>query len=89
MSKMLDVANSGRLVQLKELLLIISRAIDSEPGARDLAQLCKQYRDTIKEIDEIEGNVKEDDEISEILGKRDAAGKSKPVRKNRAAVPRK
>lgn len=88
MSKMQDVVDSDRLTQLSELLIIISKAIDGEPGARDLAQLSKQYRETVKEIEELKGNVKEDDEISKLLGRREAAGKSKPVRKNRAKVQR-
>lgn len=87
MSKQLSDAVK-RIDQLYALRDKLANAIDYCESMRDLAALSKQYRDTIKEIDEIEGNVKEDDEISEILGKRDAAGKSKPVRKNRAAVPR-
>ena len=75
-----------RLDQLKELLEILAEAIDQRPGARDLAQLSKQYRETVKEIEEIEGAGGNDDEIGEILGSRAADGKPGAVRKNRSAV---
>lgn len=58
--------NASRLAQLKELLGILAEAIDQRPGARDLAQLAKQYRETLKEIEDIEG-VETDDEIGDIL----------------------
>lgn len=58
--------NASRLAQLKELLGILAEAIDQRPGARDLAQLAKQYRETLREIEDIEG-VETDDEIGDIL----------------------
>lgn len=76
-----EITNSGtRLEQLKELLEILADAIDQRPGARDLAQLSRQYRETLKEIEEIEGAQQNDDDISEILSERAAAGKSGAVR---------
>ena len=72
--------NLPRLEQLRELLLILAREIDDGPGARDMASLVKQYRETIKEIEEIEGNEPEDDEIAKLLGESD--GVPGPVRKN-------
>lgn len=78
--------NATRLEKLKELLEILAEAIDQRPGARDLAQLSKQYRETVKEIEEIEGAGGNDDEIGEILGSRAADGKPGAVRKNRASV---
>lgn len=74
------VDNGTRLEQLKELLRILADQIDARPGARDLAQLSRQYRETLKEIEEIEGSENNDDDISEILSKRAAAGKSGAVR---------
>ena len=73
------VDNGTRLEQLKELLRILADEIDERPGARDLAQLSRQYRETLKEIEEIEGAQANDDDISEILSERAAAGKSGAV----------
>ena len=76
-----EIVNKGtRLEQLKELLRILADEIDERPGARDLAQLSRQYRETLKEIEEIEGAQQNDDDISEILSERAAAGKSGAVR---------
>lgn len=74
------VDNGTRLEQLKELLRILADEIDKRPGARDLAQLSRQYREALKEIEEIEGAEQNDDDISEILSERAAAGKSGAVR---------
>lgn len=78
--------HENRLTQLKALLEILADEIDHRPGARDLAQLARQYRETLKEIEEIEGGVTEDDEIGAILSDRKADGKSGAVRKSRARV---
>lgn len=76
-----EIVNNGtRLDQLRELLEILADEIDKRPGARDLAQLSRQYRETLKEIEEIEGAEQNDDDISEILSERAAAGKSGAVR---------
>lgn len=55
-----------------------------EADNRALAPLARQYRETIKEIEEIEGEANSGDEISEILAERAAHGKPGAVRKNRA-----
>lgn len=75
-----DNLGKNRLAQLKALLEILAGAIDAGPGARDLAQLSKQYRETLHEIEEIEGATIHDDEIAEILSEREAAGESRSVR---------
>lgn len=76
-----EIVNNGtRLEQLKELLRILADEIDERPGARDLAQLSRQYRETLKEIEEIEGAEQNDDDISEILSERAASGKTGAVR---------
>ena len=80
MAGMIEITNGTRLEQLKELLRILADEIDERPGARDLAQLSRQYRETLKEIEEIEGAQQNDDDISEILSERVAAGKSGAVR---------
>lgn len=66
MAELHSVIDGSRLEQLKELLRILADEIDQRPGARDLAQLARQYRDTLKEIEEIEGTGT-DDEITKIL----------------------
>lgn len=85
---MKDIVNTDRVSQLKALLGILADAIDSRPGARDLASLSKQYRETLAEIEALEGNAPKDDQIEELLKNRKANGKSNAVRKNRAAVQR-
>ena len=79
--------NRSRLEQLKTLRDILADEIDSRPGARDLASLAKQYRETITEIEQLEGADDTDDELSEILLTREADGKSGAVRKNRTQLP--
>ena len=60
-----------RVEQLKELLGILAKQIDDGPGARDMASLAKQYRETLKEIEEIEQNGNEEDELAKILSASD------------------
>ena len=78
------VNKESRLVQLKALLEILADRIDESPGARDLAQLSRQFRETLAEIEEIEGAEQKDDDIEEILSRRAAAGKPGAVRPNRS-----
>ena len=85
---MKDIVNADRASQLRALLKILADAIDSRPGARDLASLSKQYRETLAEIEALEGNAPKDDQIEELLKNRQANGKANTVRKNRAAVQR-
>ena len=77
---MINAVNKPRVEQLKELLLVLAKQIDSKPGARDMASLARQYRETLKEIEEIEGTEDNDDDIAEILAQRDADGKAGAVR---------
>lgn len=46
----------------KELKTLMSKA-----NSRSYAPLAKQYRETIKEIEELEGSEPEDDEIAKLL----------------------
>ena len=66
---------SDRLTQLRLLLEDLAEAIDRRPGARDLAQLAKQYRDTLREIEELEQSESVDDDIGAILASKRAAWK--------------
>lgn len=85
--KMATVASQGsRLEQLENLAKVLAKQIDlctsdeTGDGVRSIPQLSKQYRETIKEIEEIRGVDKEDDEIGEILSARKADGKPDAVR---------
>lgn len=70
----------NRLDQLIALRDKLANAIDTCESMRDLAALSRQYRETIREIEEIEGATIHDDEIAEILSEREAAGESRSVR---------
>ena len=61
------MTDSSRIEQLRELLLILAKEIDDGPGARDMASLAKQYRETLKEIEELEGAEDDTDEIAKLL----------------------
>lgn len=85
MAKLKTVTRNGnRLEQLKVLANVLATGIDDCDDPRSLPQLTKQYRETIKEIEEIQGGTDDGDEISEILAGRQADGKPGTVRKNRA-----
>lgn len=84
MAKLKTVTRNGnRLEQLKVLANVLATGIDDCDDPRYLPQLTKQYRETIKEIEEIQGGTDDGDEISEILAGRQADGKPGAVRKNR------
>lgn len=78
------VKAGSRLDQLKALASILAKRIDNCESMRDLASLARQYRETIQEIEDIEGTVEQDDEIGQILQRRNADGQPGAVRKNRA-----
>ena len=68
-----------RLEKLRELEQDLKKLM-AKANSRSFAQLAKQYRETIKEIEEIEGNEPEEDEIAKLLG--ESNGVPGPVRKN-------
>lgn len=80
-------AHGNRLKQLKTLAGVLAATIDSCVDPRALPALAKQYREAVREIEEIEGASNNGDEISEIIAQRQADGKPGAVRKNRASVP--
>ena len=92
MYKKLETAtkSGSRLDQLKtlahELAVSIDLACLTEKNIQYAASLAKQYRETIAEIEAIEGTETTDDEISEILQERAVDGKSGAVRKNRTGL---
>lgn len=69
----------NRLEKLKELEAELN-GLMKKANSRSFAPLAKQYRDTLREIEEIEGAEDNHDEISELLASREADGKSDPVR---------
>ena len=73
-----------RLEKLKELEAMLY-AMMQKANSRAISSLARQYRETIREIEEIEGNETED-EIADILKGREANGKSRTVRPNRTKV---
>lgn len=67
MPKMADVTRDGtHLEQLKSLALVIAESIDNGDESHSMAQLARQYRETIREIAELEGD-DDDDEIARII----------------------
>ena len=84
--KMATVTGNGsRLEQLENLAKVLAKQIDVcandlGDGAKLMPPLAKQYRETIKEIEEIRGVADDDDEIGRILSTREVDGKSGAVR---------
>lgn len=68
-----------KLKQLEDMLVVAMNSCD----LKSLAPIAKQYRDTIREIEEIEGGESDGDEIGDLLESREADGKSGAVRPNR------
>lgn len=64
---------------MKELEAKLHDSLDYA-DSKSLAGIAKQYRETIKEIEEIEGASDDDDDIEKILAERDSAGKAGAVR---------
>ena len=83
---MIELIHEDRLTQLRALLEYLAACIDELPGARDLASLSKQYRETLAEIEKLESKENHEDEISEILQDRKDSGRAGAVRKNRTAI---
>ena len=80
-----DGARKTRLDKLRELEADLY-SLMQKANSRSIAPLAKQYRDTIREIDEIENAVTEDDEIEEIIQRRAYNGDAGAVRKDRSKV---
>ena len=69
------MSGNSRLDRLIRLRDTLERAIDECESKRDLAALSRQYRETMKEIEEIEGAETDGDEITELLSSRESARK--------------
>lgn len=62
MARMVEVTRDGtRLEQLKQLALELAAQIDSPDDNHSMAQLARQYRETIAEIAFLEGDDVDDD----------------------------
>lgn len=72
-----------RLTKLKELETRLSAALD-ECESDKIAPLAKQYRETLREISEIEGLKGNTNDISDILRKRQVNGLPGAVRQNKS-----
>lgn len=59
----------GRIDKLKALEVELRAAMD-EADPKSLAQLARQYRETLREIDELEKDDNDLDEIARILANR-------------------
>lgn len=70
-----------RLEKLKELEISLKDGIDT-CKTDQLASLARQYREVLKEIEEIEGTKGNTDGISELLQRRQLNGLPGAIRKN-------
>ena len=76
--------NCDRLGKLKALAELLAEKMDEVKYCKDLPPLAKHYRETIREIEEIEGVGNNEDEIADILHSRELDGKAGAVRKDKA-----
>jgi hypothetical protein len=73
--RMASVTCDGtRLEQLQTLALVLAESIDDGDESHSMAQLARQYRETIREIAELEGEDDNSDAISQLIAKRNADG---------------
>ena len=65
---MVEVTEGGdRLDALRNLALIIAAEIDTGGDGHSMAQLVRQYRETLREIAELEDGADVVDEIAELI----------------------
>ena len=70
---MSDLTETGdRAAQLRELARTLAMWMDSCESARDMASLARQYRETIRELEDI-GGIDAEDGLAQIISRR-AAG---------------
>lgn len=76
-TSMREVTENGtRLDQLRSLALVIAADIDRGDEGHSMAQLARQYRETIREIAELEGEDGDNDEIAAIISGRATQGRT-------------
>ena len=72
MPSMTEVTRDGtRLEQLQQLALVIAASIDMGDESHSMAQLARQYRETIREIAELQGD-EQDDIVSQLIANGEA-----------------
>ena len=72
-----------RLKKLKELEAFLYRNLQTS-DIKSVAAIARQYRETIREIEEIEGTGGQEDEISQLIAECEDDGIPRAVRKNRS-----
>lgn len=60
----------SHLDQLKQLALMLAEQMDANPEPRVLAPIARQYRETINQINLIEGGDDDEDDIDEIINRK-------------------
>ena len=71
---MIEVTYGGtRLEQLRALAMVIAESIDGGDESHSMAQLARQYRETIREIAELEAEQDDGDVISKLMASEDGA----------------
>lgn len=90
MKKLKSLTRKGtHLEMLKSLALLLAKELEEPTEKTNIAMVAKQYRETLNEIDELEGaNKSDEDELGELLQRRSDNGKPGAVRKNRPGVSR-
>ena len=78
--------DGDRLEMLQMLAAMLAKRLDQGVDDKSLASVSKQYRDTLREIEELKGaNGGGDEEIDELMQARAAKGRPGAVRKARNA----
>lgn len=68
---MVEITSNGtRIEQLKALALVLAERIDNGGDSHSMAQLSRQYRETLKEIAELDSDDDNSDPIAGILASR-------------------
>ena len=72
-----------RLTKLKQLEAKLETALDECEGDK-VAPIAKQYRETLREIEELEGQKGNNNDIADILRKRQVNGLPGAIRQNKS-----
>ena len=75
----------SRLEKLKELEQELYKQMQ-KANSRTIAAIARQYRETLKEIEDIEGVENNGDEIESLLSERSSNGKAGAIRKDRSKI---
>ena len=72
-----------RLEKLRVLEAQLAAALD-QAETKEVAALARQYRETLREIDLLEGEHEQEDDIAQLLSARANDGKSGAIRPDRS-----